>query len=74
MPKILEDWTVLPHGRLTRVDDGIWTVTGELHMPLTPLQRLRRRLGGGKVSREEPPVPPVPMGGGGGERAGGLAP
>lgn len=39
MPKILEDWTVLPHGRLTRVDDGIWTVTGELHMPLTPLQR-----------------------------------
>ncbi|MGN6210426.1 hypothetical protein [Asticcacaulis sp.] len=39
MPKILEEWTVMPHGRLTRVDDGIWTVTGELHMPLTPLER-----------------------------------
>ncbi len=39
MPKILEKWTVMPHGRLTQVDDGIWTVTGELHMPLTPLER-----------------------------------
>ena len=39
MPKILEEWKVLPHGRLTKVDDGLWTVTGELHMPLTPLQR-----------------------------------
>lgn len=39
MPKIFEEWTVLPHGRLTLVDDGIWTVTGELHMPLTPLER-----------------------------------
>lgn len=39
MAKILEDWTVLPHGQLTEIDDGIWTVTGELHMPLTPLQR-----------------------------------
>lgn len=39
MPKILETWTVLPHGSLTLVDDGIWTVTGELHMPLTPLER-----------------------------------
>jgi len=39
MPKILEKWTVLPHGRLTEVDEGLWTVTGELHMPLTPLER-----------------------------------
>lgn len=39
MPKSLEDWTVMPHGRLTEIDDGMWTVTGELHMPLTPLER-----------------------------------
>ena len=39
MPKILEDWTVLPHGRLMPVEDGMWTVTGELHMPLTHLER-----------------------------------
>ena len=39
MSRILEKWTVMPHGRLTEIDDGIWTVTGELHMPLTPLER-----------------------------------
>ncbi|WP_443748196.1 hypothetical protein [Asticcacaulis solisilvae] len=39
MTKILEKWTVMPHGRLTEIDDGIWTVTGDLHMPLTPLER-----------------------------------
>jgi len=39
MPKTLEKWTVLPHGRLTEIDQGIWTVTGEVHMPLTPLER-----------------------------------
>jgi hypothetical protein len=39
MTKILDEWTVKPHGPLAQVDDGIWTVTGDLHMPLTPLQR-----------------------------------
>ncbi len=39
MPKTLEKWTVLPHGRLTEVDDGIWTVTGQIEMPLTHFQR-----------------------------------
>jgi hypothetical protein len=39
MPKIFAEWTVLPHGPLTQLDEGLWTVTGELHMPLTPLQR-----------------------------------
>ena len=39
MPKILETWTVLPHGRLTEIDDGIWTVTGQVDMPLAHLQR-----------------------------------
>ncbi|HZB50981.1 MAG TPA: amino acid ABC transporter permease [Mycobacteriales bacterium] len=44
-------------------------------LPLTPLQKLRRRLGGGEVGpRERGGPPPIPMGGGGGERAGGGAP
>jgi hypothetical protein len=34
MPKILEQWTVQPHGELQEIDDGILTVTGEIHMPL----------------------------------------
>jgi hypothetical protein len=39
MPKIHEGWTVLPHGFLTQVDDGILTVTGDIHMPLVDLER-----------------------------------
>jgi hypothetical protein len=39
MPKIHESWTVLPHGPLTQVDDGILTVTGDIHMPLVDLER-----------------------------------
>jgi hypothetical protein len=39
MPKVLNEWKVLPHGRLTELDPGLWTVTGEVHMPLTPLER-----------------------------------
>ena len=39
MPKIFTEWTVLPHGALTQLDEDLWTVTGELHMPLTPLER-----------------------------------
>ena len=39
MAKILDKWTVLPHGALTQIDDGLWTVTGEFHTPLTRLQR-----------------------------------
>lgn len=39
MSKIHDSWTVLPHGPLTRVDDGILTVTGDIHMPLVDLQR-----------------------------------
>jgi hypothetical protein len=37
--KILDEWSVMPHGPLTQLDSGLWTVSGELHMPLTPLQR-----------------------------------
>jgi hypothetical protein len=32
-------WEVLPHGRLTQIDDNILTVTGDLKMPMTHLQR-----------------------------------
>ncbi len=49
MPKVLEKWKVLPHGQLTEVDDGLWTVTGQLDMPFAHLERRMTvvRLGGG---------------------------
>lgn len=34
MPKIHETWTVLPHGPLRQIDDGILTVAGDIPMPL----------------------------------------
>jgi hypothetical protein len=34
MPKPLKEWTVLPHGQLTQLDDGLLTVVGDLPMPL----------------------------------------
>jgi hypothetical protein len=34
MPKTLSQWTVLPHGELHEIDDGILTVTGDIPMPL----------------------------------------
>ena len=34
MPKILETWTILPHGPLQEIDDGILTVAGDIPMPL----------------------------------------
>jgi hypothetical protein len=39
MTKTLEEWKVLPHGRLTRVTDKILTVVGEIAMPLMTLPR-----------------------------------
>jgi hypothetical protein len=42
MAKPFEQWTVLPHGKLTRVDDDILTVTGVLHMP--PMGKVERRM------------------------------
>jgi hypothetical protein len=39
MPGFHETWTVLPHGSLTEIDDGILTVTGQIHMPLVDLER-----------------------------------
>jgi hypothetical protein len=34
VPKILETWTVLPHGPLREIGDGILTVAGDIPMPL----------------------------------------
>ena len=39
MTKTLQQWKVLPHGKLTEVDENILTVVGEIHMPLTDLPR-----------------------------------
>jgi hypothetical protein len=50
MPKILETWTVLPHGPLTEIDDGLMTVTGDIPMPLGNFPRRMNvvRLTGGR--------------------------
>jgi hypothetical protein len=39
MSKPLQQWKVLPHGELTRIDDNMMTVTGDIHMPLMDLPR-----------------------------------
>jgi hypothetical protein len=39
MTRTLEEWKVLPHGRLTQVSDNIMTVVGEIGMPLMTLPR-----------------------------------
>ena len=33
MTKPFEEWTVLPHGDITRIDDNVLSVTGLLRMP-----------------------------------------
>lgn len=39
MPQILEQWKVLPHGKLSQIDDNLLTVTGQIEMPLMSLPR-----------------------------------
>jgi len=39
MAKPFQEWTVLPHGKLSRVDDDLLSVTGEIHMPLGDIPR-----------------------------------
>ena len=34
-----EEWTVLPHGPLTAIDDSILTVTGTVKMPIGEFER-----------------------------------
>jgi hypothetical protein len=51
MSATLAEWKVLPHGKLTRVTDGILTVIGEIKMPLMKLPRRMTlvRLNGGRL-------------------------
>jgi hypothetical protein len=37
--KPFQKWTVLPHGKLTEIDDGVLTVVGDLHMPIGDFPR-----------------------------------
>ncbi len=39
MPRPFKEWTVLPHGKLSRLDDNMLTVTGDLHMPIGDFPR-----------------------------------
>ena len=39
MPKPFTEWTVLPHGKLARLDDNLLSVTGDLRMPFGEVQR-----------------------------------
>lgn len=39
MPQPFETWKVLPHGKLTAIDDNLLTVVGKLHMPLGDFPR-----------------------------------
>jgi hypothetical protein len=51
MPKPFTEWTVLPHGKLARLDDNLLSVTGDLHMPVGDVQRRMTvvRLGDGRL-------------------------
>ena len=39
MPKPFSEWTVLPHGKLSRLDDNLLSVTGHLQMPVGKFPR-----------------------------------
>jgi hypothetical protein len=39
MPKPFKQWTVLPHRKLTRLDERLLTVVGDLHMPFGDFPR-----------------------------------
>lgn len=39
MPKPFTEWTVLPHGKLSRLDDNLLSVSGEIHMPIGDFPR-----------------------------------
>ncbi|MEI9936076.1 MAG: hypothetical protein WDO69_02510 [Pseudomonadota bacterium] len=39
MPKPFKEWTVLPHGKLSRLDDNLLSVSGDLHMPVGDFPR-----------------------------------
>lgn len=39
MAKVFEKWTVLPHGKLTQIEENLLTVVGELPMPVGEFPR-----------------------------------
>jgi hypothetical protein len=39
MPGTFKEWTVLPHGKLTKIDDNLLTVVGNLPMPMGEFPR-----------------------------------
>jgi hypothetical protein len=43
MSQPYQHWNVLPHGKLSEIDDGILTVVGQIRMPLVNLPRRMRR-------------------------------
>ncbi|MES1205077.1 MAG: hypothetical protein ABUS79_03995 [Pseudomonadota bacterium] len=51
MPGIFKEWTVLPHGKVTRLEDNLLTVTGDLPMPIGdfPRRMTVARLGDGRL-------------------------
>ncbi len=51
MPVVLKEWKVLPHGRLTTIEDNILTVVGEITMPALSFPRRMTvvRLGDGRL-------------------------
>lgn len=51
MSKPFTEWTVLPHGKLSRIDDNILSVVGDLHMPVGDFPRRMTvvRLSGGRL-------------------------
>jgi len=52
MPKPFTEWTVLPHGKLSRLDDNLLSVTGDLRMPFGHVERRMTvvRLDSGKLA------------------------
>jgi hypothetical protein len=51
MARPFKTWTVLPHGKLSALEDNILTVVGELHMPIGDFPRRMTvvRLGDGRL-------------------------
>ena len=52
MPKPNDHWTVLPHGELTKLAENLYTVTGQLRMPLGETTRRMTivKLSGGRLA------------------------
>jgi len=40
MTRPFQQWKVLPHGKLSEIDDNILTVTGQIHVPMELPRRM----------------------------------